>query len=40
MADNLESQKAVAKPASHAKNDYEKDKFILMQLVTKDIKIK
>lgn len=40
MADNLESQKAVAKPASHAKNDYEKDKFILRQLVTKDFKIK
>lgn len=40
MADNLESQKAVAKPASHAKNDFEKDKFILRQLVTKDFKIK
>ena len=40
MADNLESQKAVAKLASHAKNDYEKDKFILRQLVTKDFKIK
>lgn len=40
MADNLESQKAVAKPASHAKNDFEKDKFILKQLVTKDFKIK
>ena len=31
MADNVESQKAVAKPASHAKNDFEKDKFILRQ---------
>lgn len=40
MADNLESQKAVAKPASHAKSDFEKDKFILKQLVTKDFKIK
>ena len=40
MADNLESQKAVAKPASHAKNDFEKDKYILRQLVTKDFKIK
>lgn len=40
MADNIESQKAVAKPASHAKNDFEKDKFILKQLVTKDFKIK
>ena len=40
MADNVESQKAVAKPASHAKNDFEKDKFILRQLVTKDFKIK
>lgn len=40
MTDNLESQKAVAKPASHAKNDFEKDKFILKQLVTKDFKIK
>ena len=40
MADNVESQKAVAKPASHAKNDFEKDKFILKQLVTKDFKIK
>lgn len=40
MADNVESQKAVAKPASHAKNDIEKDKFILKQLVTKDFKIK
>lgn len=40
MADNLESEKAVAKPASHAKNDFEKDKFILKQLVTKDFKIK
>lgn len=40
MADNVESQKAVAKPASRAKNDFEKDKFILKQLVTKDFKIK
>lgn len=40
MADNVEIQKAVAKPASHAKNDFEKDKFILKQLVTKDFKIK
>lgn len=40
MADNLESQKAVAKPASHAKNDFQKDKFILEQLVTKDFKLK
>ncbi|WP_373575189.1 ABC transporter permease [Collinsella aerofaciens] len=40
MADNLKSQVAVAKPASHAKNDIEKDKFILKQLVTKDFKIK
>lgn len=40
MAVNVESQKAVAKPASHAKNDFEKDKFILKQLVTKDFKIK
>ncbi|RGX78174.1 ABC transporter permease [Collinsella sp. OF03-4AA] len=40
VADNVESQKAVAKPASHAKNDFEKDKFILKQLVTKDFKIK
>lgn len=40
MADNVESQKVVAKPASHAKNDFEKDKFILKQLVTKDFKIK
>lgn len=40
MADNVESQRAVAKPASHAKNDFEKDKFILKQLVTKDFKIK
>ena len=40
MADNVESQNAVAKPASHAKNDFEKDKFILRQLVTKDFKIK
>lgn len=40
MANNVESQKAVAKPASHAKNDFEKDKFILKQLVTKDFKIK
>ena len=40
MADNVESQKTVAKPASHAKNDFEKDKFILKQLVTKDFKIK
>lgn len=40
VADNVESQKAVAKPASHAKNDFEKDEFILRQLVTKDFKIK
>lgn len=40
MAGNVESQKAVAKSASHAKNDFEKDKFILKQLVTKDFKIK
>lgn len=30
----------MTKPASHAKNDIEKDKFILKQLVTKDFKIK
>ena len=40
MTDSVDSQKAVAKPASHAKNDFEKDKFILKQLVTKDFKIK
>ena len=40
VANNVESRKAVAKPASHAKNDIEKDKFILKQLVTKDFKIK
>ena len=40
MADSTKSQVAVAKPASHAKNDIEKDKFILKQLVTKDFKIK
>ena len=40
MSDSVDSQKAVAKPASHAKNDFEKDKFILKQLVTKDFKIK
>ncbi len=40
MADNVESQKAVAKPALTLKNDFEKDKFILKQLVTKDFKIK
>ena len=39
VADNVESQKAVAKPASHAKNDFEKDKFILKQLVTKDLRL-
>ena len=36
MTDSVDSQKAVAKPASHAKNDFEKDKYILRQLVTKD----
>lgn len=40
MADVTNSQKAVAVPASHAKNDFEKDAFILKQLVTKDFKIK
>lgn len=40
MTDSVDRQKAVAKPASHAKNDFEKDKFILKQLVTKDFKIK
>ena len=40
MTDSVNSQKAVAKPASHAKNDFEKDKYILRQLVTKDFKIK
>lgn len=40
MTDSVDSQKAVAKPASHAKNDFEKDKYILGQLVTKDFKIK
>ena len=40
MTDSVDSQKAVAKPASHAKNDFEKDKYILRQLVTKDFKIK
>ena len=39
MTDSVDSQKAVAKPASHAKNDFEKDKYILRQLVTKDFKI-
>lgn len=40
MADVSKSQEAVAVPASHAKNDFEKDAFILKQLVTKDFKIK
>ena len=40
MTDSVDSQKAVAKPASHAKNDFEKDKYILRQLLTKDFKIK
>lgn len=40
MTDSVDSQKAVAKPASHAKSDFEKDKYILRQLVTKDFKIK
>ena len=40
MTDSVDSQKAVAKPASHAKNDFEKDKYILRQLVTKDFMIK
>ena len=40
MTDSVDSQKAVAKPASHAKNYFEKDKYILRQLVTKDFKIK
>ena len=40
MTDSVDSQKAVAKPASHAKNDFEKDKYILRQLVTNDFKIK
>lgn len=40
MTDSVDSQKAVAKQASHAKNDFEKDKYILRQLVTKDFKIK
>ena len=40
MTDSVDSQKAVATPASHAKNDFEKDKYILRQLVTKDFKIK
>ena len=29
MADNVESQKAVAKPASHAKNDFEKEELVM-----------
>ncbi|RHM61368.1 ABC transporter permease [Collinsella sp. AF33-16] len=40
VTDSVDSQKAVAKPASHTKNDFEKDKYILRQLVTKDFKIK
>ena len=40
MADSSKSKVAVARQASHAKNDIEKDKFILKQLVTKDFKIK
>lgn len=40
VTDSVDSQRAVAKPASHAKNDFEKDKYILRQLVTKDFKIK
>lgn len=40
MADSQKGQVAVAKPASHAKNDFEKDAFILKQLVTKDFKLK
>lgn len=30
----------MAKPAPHAKNDLEEDKYILRQFVTKDFKIK
>lgn len=40
MADKVGSQMAVAKPASHAKNDCEEGKYILRQFVTKDFKIK
>lgn len=40
MADNVGSQITVAKPASHAKNDLEEDKYILRQFVAKDFKIK
>lgn len=35
MADNVGSQIAVAKPASHVKNDFEEDNYILRQFVTK-----
>lgn len=40
MADNVGSQIAVAKPASHAKNDFEEYKYILRQFVAKDFKSK
>lgn len=40
MAEKIQQQSASQAPASHAKNEFEKDRFILQQLVTKDFKLK
>lgn len=40
MSDQTKQQEARSLPATFAKNEFEKDAFILRQLVTKDFKIK
>ena len=40
MSDQTKQQETRSLPATFAKNEFEKDAFILRQLVTKDFKIK
>ena len=40
MSDQTKQQDSRSVPATFAKNEFEKDAFILKQLVTKDFKIK
>ena len=40
MSDQTKQQETRSLPATFAKNEFEKDAFILRQLVTKDCKIK
>lgn len=40
MTEQTQVAQKASMPPSHAKNDFQKDKFILQQLVTKDFKLK